>query len=158
MFEEEWTALQTCVSCFGHSSRGVWPSQRKWFTTWSSPRLRDAEQLLILWRTHSLLMCVSLSRKIPSDWTFSWTKRVLTSWTLTWTNCKMKFDEPNFCYCCSCCWSFENQINSKNKSNMRFFFLFFFFSFFFNSCGYYRLPFRVQPCLWSLPITVAIKS
>ena len=47
-FQAEWTHLQTCESCFRHSSRSGWPSQRRWFTTWSSPCLRDAGQLLIL--------------------------------------------------------------------------------------------------------------
>ena len=32
-------------------------------------------------RTHSLLLCVSLSLKLSSNWTFSWTRRVLKSWT-----------------------------------------------------------------------------
>ena len=48
------------------------------------------------WRTHLLLMCVSLSRKISSNWTFSWTRRVFKSWTLTRVSCKMKHDYSDF--------------------------------------------------------------
>ena len=47
-------------------------------------------------RTHLLQMCISLSHKILSDWTFSGTRRVLESWILIWVNCKMKFDELDF--------------------------------------------------------------
>ena len=47
-FGAERTPRQICVSCFRHSSRTEWPSQRKWFKIWSSPCLRDAGQLLIL--------------------------------------------------------------------------------------------------------------
>ena len=90
------SALQMCVSCFRHSSRIGWPSQHRWFKTWSSPCLRDAGQLLILEEDTPLLMCMSLSHKIPSDWTFSWTTRVLKAWTFTWMNCKMKYDELDF--------------------------------------------------------------
>ena len=31
-----------------HHGRSGWPSQRRWFTTWSSPCRKEAEQLLIL--------------------------------------------------------------------------------------------------------------
>ena len=44
-------------------------------------------------REHLLLICMSFSHKIPTDWTVSWMRRVLKSSTFTWINCKMKFDE-----------------------------------------------------------------
>ena len=94
VFEAEWTPLLMYVSCFRHSSRSGWPSRRKWFTTWSSPCPRVAGQLLILEEDSPLLM--SLSRKIPSDWTFSLTRRMLKSWSLTWINRKMKYDALEF--------------------------------------------------------------
>ena len=47
-------------------------------------------------RTHPLLIRVSLSCKIPSDWTFPWTRRVSRSLTLTWISCRIKCDELVF--------------------------------------------------------------
>ena len=47
-------------------------------------------------RTHPLLLCMSLSCKLPSDWTFSRTRRVLKLWTLAWINFKMKHNELDF--------------------------------------------------------------
>ena len=64
-------------------------------------------------RTYPILTCESLSRKIPSDWTFSvtisWTRSVLKSGTLTWINYKIKLDELNFF------WNFAHQFNSKTN-------------------------------------------
>ena len=48
VLEAGWTLLQICKSCSRHPSRSGWPSQRKWITSWSSPCLWEAEQLLIL--------------------------------------------------------------------------------------------------------------
>ena len=96
VIEAETTPLQTCVSCSRHSSRSGSPSQSKWFTTWSSPSLRDAEQLLIFEEDKFPTVSRFPSRKIPTDWTVSWTKRVPDSWTFTYINSKMKFQIPDF--------------------------------------------------------------
>ena len=75
--EAEWTHLQMCLSCFRHSSWSGWPSQRKWFTTWSSPCLRPLCSYWFSRNTHLLLLCVSLSHKVESDGNFTRTRRVL---------------------------------------------------------------------------------
>ena len=84
-----WVVSETKAGVVGHPS----PSD-------SQPDPVHAYEMLgSYWfsrRTHPVLMCVSFSRKIPSDWTFSWTRRVLKSWTLTWINCKMKYNELDF--------------------------------------------------------------
>ena len=52
-----------------------------------------SELLVSYWfprRTHPLLMCACLICKIPIDWTFSWTRRVLKSWTLPWISWNKK--------------------------------------------------------------------
>ena len=61
MFKAEWTPLQMCIG------RSGWPSQRQWFTTWSSPCLRDAEQLLIL-EENTPLTDVRVTQSENTEW------------------------------------------------------------------------------------------
>ena len=80
-----WVALGTKAGVGGHPNASD-----------SQPDPVHASEMLgsnwLSKRTHPLLMCVSLSRKIPSDWTFYWMRRVFKSWTLTWINFKMKYE------------------------------------------------------------------
>ena len=53
---------------FRHLSRSGWASQRKWFTTWSSPCLRDAGQLLGLKKDPSPLTDVRATQSHITEW------------------------------------------------------------------------------------------